>query len=250
VNGRALVIVGHGSARNPNTRKPICSAVKAIKARGIFDEVRCGLWKEDPHISITLNALHSRFITIVPFFISKGYYTEQVIPREMKLSGPITFRDDKVIRYCDPVGSHPLFAELIVERARAVGAMGDETLVVLGHGTPKNPNSAKNVFLQAERVATMNAFPQVLTLFIDQEPHLSSVYEMATGKRIVVVPLFVADGWHVSETIPEDLEGIQNDGRELVYASAVGTDPRVVDLILDGAAVDIDVAEGPLIASD
>ena len=47
----------------------------------------------------------------------------------------------------------------------------------------------------------------------------------------------MADGWHVSETIPDDLgieEGeLKRDGRCLRYAAAAGTDPGVVDVILE-----------------
>jgi hypothetical protein len=72
---RALVLVGHGSSRNPGTRKPICALVNEIRRRGLFDEVRCGLWKEEPHVSITLDRVVSDEITVVPFFIADGYYT-------------------------------------------------------------------------------------------------------------------------------------------------------------------------------
>ena len=247
---RALIIVGHGSTKNPNTRKPICAAVNAIRARGVFEEVVCGLWKEEPHISKVLDLVKSSDVTVVPFFISDGYYTKQVIPREMGLAGPLTFRDGRVIRYTKPIGAHPLFAELIVERAQAVGATGAETLVVLGHGTPKNPNSAKNVYLQADRVRAMKKFAEVITLFIDQEPLMSSVFEQAKQERIIMVPLFVADGWHVTETIPEELAELAGDGRSITYAQAVGTDPRIAELLFDLATVQLDVAEGPLLTGD
>ena len=235
--GRALVIVGHGSQRNPGTRLPICEAVKRIKALGLYEEVRCGLWKEEPHISQTLDAIASDDITIVPFFISQGYYTEEVIPREMKLDGPVTHREGKVIRYTAPVGEHPCFSDLIVQRAKEAGAHGGETLVVLGHGTPRNPRSAEHVYLQTERVRRLGAFPEVITVFIDQEPNMKDVFELATRQRIVMVPLFVADGWHVTETIPDDLnmqEGkVLRGERELIYASAVGTDPDLYRVILE-----------------
>ena len=235
--GKALVIVGHGSARNPHTREPICQAVKRIAATGVYDEVVCGLLKEDPKLDTVLDSVRSLDVTIVPFFISSGYYTEQVIPQKMGLCGEVTMDGLRVIRYREPVGMHPLFAEVLVDRARAAGATAADALVVLGHGTPKNPNSAKNVFLQAERVAEMKLFAEVVTVFIDQEPHLNNVLEMTTASKLVIVPLFVADGWHVSETIPADLAQMEHGTRELVYAKAVGTDPRIADLILDGAAV-------------
>jgi len=233
---KALVLVGHGSARNPDTRKPICAMVKTVRERGGFDEVRCGLWKEEPHVSITLDKLESEDITIVPFFIADGYYTGKVIPEQMELEGAVTRRDGKIIRYTRAVGSHPAFADLILSHAREAGWRPGDSLVVLGHGTPKHPGSGVNIYLQAERIRARYPGEDVCTLFIDEPPFVTDAWRHCRGQRIVVVPLFVADGWHVTETIPEDL-GLQDgrvvrDNRELVMTSAVGQDPGLVEVIL------------------
>jgi sirohydrochlorin cobaltochelatase len=233
---KALVLVGHGSARNPGTRKPICANVRAIKARGGFDEVRCGLWKEDPHISVTLDALTADEIYIVPFFIADGYYTRTVIPEQMNLSGPLTRRDGKILHYTRSVGGHPRFADLILRHARDAGWRPGDALVVLGHGTERNPASGTNVYLQTERLRRTLPREDLRTAFIDQPPFIQTIWETCGAPRIIVVPLFIADGWHVTETIPEDL-GLENNravrsGRELVLTSAVGTDPGLVEVIL------------------
>jgi sirohydrochlorin cobaltochelatase len=237
---RALVLVGHGSSRNPGTRKPICALVNEIRRRGLFDEVRCGLWKEEPHVSITLDRVVSDEITVVPFFIADGYYTRDKIPEAMGLSGAITERAGRRIRYTRAVGSHVRFADLVWRHAVDAGLGPDDALVVLGHGTPQHPDSGTNVFLQAERIRRAHPGQEVLTLFIDQAPKLAEVWERARARRIVVVPLFIADGWHVTETIPEDLglqEGALRRGeRELIYTRAVGTDPGLVEVVLALAA--------------
>jgi hypothetical protein len=41
--GRALVLVGHGSARNPHTKDPLLAAAEEIRARGVFDEGTIGV---------------------------------------------------------------------------------------------------------------------------------------------------------------------------------------------------------------
>jgi len=55
------------------------------------------------------------------------------------------------------------------------------------------------------------------------------------AKDVVMVPLFIADGWHVGETIPEELAldrgPLRGGGRTLRYAAAVGTHPLVADVI-------------------
>lgn len=233
---KALVLVGHGSARNPNTRKPLCANVKAIKRRGVYDEVRCGLLKQDPHVSVALDRIDSEDVTVVPFFIADGYYTREVIPELMNLSGALTEMPGRTIRYTPSVGSHPLFADLIVRHARDAGWRSGDALVVLGHGTPRNPDSGVNVYLQSERVRRRCPHEEIHTQFIDEAPFVTDAWELCQAKRIVIVPLFVADGWHVTETIPEDL-GLEDgraarQDREMIMTSAVGTDPGLTEVIL------------------
>lgn len=232
----AVVMVGHGSSRNPETRKPIDHCADQLRTLNRFHSVQVGFLKESPYLSEALESITAAQVVIVPYFISDGYYTREVIPKAMGLAGAITRREQQTIYYAEPVGKHPLMAEIILHRAKEAGAEGHETLAVLGHGTPKNPHSAENVFLQSDRIRSMNQFPEVLTAFIDQDPPMESLFETAQHDRIVMVPFFVADGWHVSETIPEDLrrcEGaLERHGKSLIYARSVGTDARMVEVVL------------------
>ncbi len=59
-------------------------------------------------------------------------------------------------------------------------------------------------------------------------------------RTVVLVPFFVAEGWHTQETIPDDL-GInrpaispvtEKDGRTIYYSAPVGTFPEVTEIIL------------------
>jgi sirohydrochlorin cobaltochelatase len=135
------------------------------------------------------------------------------------------------------VGSHPLFADLLLRHARDAGWTPADALVVMGHGTPKNPASAANVYLQTDRVRKqLGAMGEVFTVLIDEPPFVTDVWDLSGSRRIFLVPLFIADGWHVTETVPEDLglmDGrLEKNGRELVMTSAVGTDPGLTDVIL------------------
>ena len=236
----ALVIAGHGSTKNAGSRKPICATVQEIRRRELYDRVVCALWKEEPHVSTRLDTLDADDITIVPYFMSAGYYTDNVIPREMKLTGALTLRDGKTIRYTPPIGTHPAMANLIVQRAHEAGAGPADTLVLLGHGTRRNKRSADTIEAQAARVRDRGIFASVLTAFIDQDPHISGVFERADTARIVMVPYFAADGWHVTETIPADLAmesgKVERDGKTLFYAGAVGSEPSIVEIVLELAA--------------
>lgn len=232
---RGVLLVGHGSHLNSNSSAPVHMHAETLRASGRYDEVRVGSWKEEPSLSRALDGCDAEDVTVVPIFISSGYFTGQVIPREMQLCGRITEIRGRIVRYTAPVGAHPRLASVIIQRAREAGAEPGDALAVLGHGTPRNPQSERNVYLQAEAVALAGAFANVTTVFLDQEPNMRDVFEMVAEANIVMVPLFIADGWHVGETIPEDMavagSDARRDGRRLRYAAAVGTHPAVADVI-------------------
>ncbi|TKX53108.1 CbiX/SirB N-terminal domain-containing protein, partial [Halorubrum sp. SP9] len=93
------------------------------RATGAFDEVRTGFWKEEPHFREVLRTVEGDEIYVVPLFVSEGYFTEQVIPRELRLDGwdvsewgsdglsadqaTLVAEDiDREVHYCGPVGTH------------------------------------------------------------------------------------------------------------------------------------------------
>ena len=112
----ALLIVGHGSTLNPDSSNPTHQHADDIRNRGLFAEVVCAFWKEEPSMTEVFEMIESRDIYIVPNFISEGYFCQEVLPRELRLTGPTTERNDRVIHYCDPVGIHPNMTRLLLQR--------------------------------------------------------------------------------------------------------------------------------------
>ena len=231
----ALVLVGHGSHLNGNSSAPVHAHASAIRRTGTFAEVLTGFWKEEPALSRVLDGCTSREVVVVPVFISNGYFTRTVIPREMRLDGPVTLRDGQRIRYTGPVGADPSLSDVIIERAREAGATEDDAIAILGHGTRRDSESEKNVYAMAERVRAARQFAEAGAIFLDQEPGMLDMLEIFRARTVVVVPLFIADGWHVGQTIPADLdlEGAETrkGGRIVRYAQAVGTHPSVAAVI-------------------
>lgn len=230
---RGLLLVGHGSHLNSDSSAPIYAHARRIRELGLFDEVRAAFWKEEPSLSRALDGCDADDITVVPVFMSAGYFTNDVIPREMGLAGRRSCIGGKVVRCTAPLGGHPALAKVVVQRALEAGATGNEAIAVLGHGTERNRQSQANVYQQTEYVRRLGAFPEVVTVFLEQQPGMLDVFDLTAAPEVVIVPLFIADGWHAGETIPEDLGGLREDGRRLRYAGAVGTHPNVVDVILE-----------------
>ncbi|MCH7659410.1 MAG: hypothetical protein IH933_02120 [Euryarchaeota archaeon] len=266
---QALVIVGHGSHLNPGSSTPTFSHADTIRETGVFDEVREAFWKEEPSFREVLRTLESDEVYVVPLFISEGYFTEQVIPRELRLenwdveqwdSGDgvsasyTTSRAadvEKTIHYCGPVGTHDSMSDVIMQRAETITGdpeIGEGVgLAIVGHGTDRNANSAKAIKYHATRIREMDRFDEVQSLFMDEEPEVDDVTEFFSTPDIVVVPLFIADGFHTQEDIPEDM-GLTEDFREgyeipaeveghrIWYSGAVGTEHLMAEVLLERAA--------------
>lgn len=95
---RAVLLVGHGSHLNATSSAPIYQHSERIRCRGRYQEVRVAFWKEEPSLARALDGCDAGDVTVVPIFISAGYFTEQVIPREMRLTGKVTKVDGRTVR--------------------------------------------------------------------------------------------------------------------------------------------------------
>jgi len=274
---QALVIAAHGSHLNAGSSQPTFDHADTIRAVGAFDEVQESFWKEEPSFREVLRTVDAEEVYVVPLFIiSEGYFTEQVIPRGIPPGrvGPrrLGLRRDE----CDPhhVDSHryrpdrPLLragrdARLDERRHRQAGRIGDRGpggragsgLAVVGHGTERNENSAKAIEYHADRIWESGRFDEVQALFMDEDPEVDDVTDFFESEDIVVVPLFVADGFHAGGH-PEDM-GLTDDyrtrwdtpadvdGHRIWYSGAVGTEPLMADVVLERAAdagADVDAA--------
>ena len=265
---QALVVVAHGSHLNPDSSAPANNHADTIRETGVFDEVRTGFWKEEPSLREVLRTVEADEVYVVPLFISEGYFTEQVIPRELRLeewdvdqwdsdglsadSATLAAGDvEKTVHYCGPVGTHESMTDVLIRRAESVTGdpdVGPEFgFAVVGHGTERNENSAKAIEYHADRIRERGRFDEVQALYMDEEPEVDDVTDYFESEDIVVVPLFVSDGFHTQEDIPEDM-GLTDDyqlgydvpagvdGHRIWYAGAVGTEALTADVVLERSA--------------
>ena len=267
----ALLIVGHGSTENPDSSTPYFDHADEIRRRGLFAEVHCCFWKEEPSMREALYMIDADEIYVVPDFISEGYFTQDVIPRELELTGPTTVVRGKTLHYCLPVGIHPSMTGLIRHRAEEVAPgvnPAETTLIITGHGTGLNQNSTKAIRDQAELIAASGAgYAAVLDAYMEEQPFIAKWDEMSPTPNVIVVPFFISDGLHSFQDIPV-LLGIENEvgpaasqrdafrqnphylrGKTLFYTSAIGTERLIADVILDQVS-DFDKAHKSLQTND
>src|SRR5205823_10603263 len=115
-------------------------------------------------------------------------------------------------------------------------------------------NSGTAVKEQVRRIAARGEFAEVFGVFMEEEPLVSDWRKLATRRNVIAVPFFVSDGLHSYQDIPV-LLGIETErtgaaskmdvfrknphrveGRDLYYASAIGTEPLFAEVILDQVA--------------
>src|SRR5947199_6385018 len=266
----ALLIVGHGSTVNPDSSAPTLTHAAEIRRRKVFADVECAFWKEEPSLRDALFLFDPesiREVYVVPNFISEGYFTQTVIPRELELNGWITKRSNgQVWKYCEPVGNHPMMTDLLLQRAHQVAPgidPGETTLLIVAHGTDLNENSAVAAKREAEKIRALGAYADVLNVYMEEPPLVSDWRKLTKTRHVVVVPFFISDGLHSYEDIPI-LLGIavaagvdcgrpgsappttahgeifrrnpyRIGDRNLFYAPSIGTDPGIADIILEQA---------------
>ena len=116
----ALVLAGHGSHLNARSSEAVRAHARTLATSDTWDEVLVAFWKEEPSLARALDGCTASDVTVVPVFMSEGYFTSEVIPAEMGLDGPVTRQKGRTIRCTRPVGVHPALAGIIVivERAR------------------------------------------------------------------------------------------------------------------------------------
>ena len=214
----ALVLAGHGSTLNAESSAPTYQHGDELRRRGLFAQVLECFWKLEPGIAGVLRGVYAPRVFIVPLFISEGYFTEEVIPRELGFcqSGQKDFdgvqrRGGQTLYYCGPVGTHHSMTAVILQRAREVVEKfpfpraprpKETSLFIAGHGTGNNENSRKAIERQVELIRAMGLYADVHPVFMEEDPRVGDCYKMASARNIVMVPFFISDGLHSVEDIP------------------------------------------------
>ncbi len=209
-----------------------------LAQREVFSEVHCAFLKEEPFIQDSLSKINAEEIIIVPDFLAEGYFTRQVIPELLQMQS----RSDQ-IRYCAPVGTHPMMQDLICESAdnRLTGWNPSEvSLLLIGHGSTKNSRSKQTLLDHIEVLKLRTSFAQITDLWLEEAPFVSDWQEKAEHQQIIVIPFLLSDGQHGGWDIP-DMLGLSNEGlhgvthqvagKEVRLAHALGSSPSFADVI-------------------
>jgi sirohydrochlorin cobaltochelatase len=121
------------------------------------------------------------------------------------------------------------------------GNFSDAALVILGHGTALNDQSAAPVFQHAAELRRRKIFAEVREAFWKQEPHIKKVLAEISAPRIFIVPLFVSEGYFSTQIIPQELgfvsvpSTLNSKLSTIYYCSPVGSHESMTKVILSRA---------------
>lgn len=120
-------------------------------------------------------------------------------------------------------------------------SFSDAVLVILGHGTDLNDQSAVPVRQHAAELRRRNIFRDVREAYWKQDPQIKNVLAEISVPRIFIVPLFISEGYFAGEVIPRDLgfgtgRTINHQLSTINYCAPVGAHDSMTRVILSRAA--------------
>jgi len=264
----SLILVGHGSTLNADSAGPTFQHAENLRARKIFRHVLESFWKQEPYVWSILRQTWTPRVFVVPLFISEGYFTQEVIPRELGLThegasgfSSIQKRGNQTIFYTAPVGTHPSMNRSLLARAEEVVTQSspestpgkkESSLFIVGHGTGNNENSRAIIEHQVRLIREQDIYRDVHAIYMEESPRVGECYQMAETENLVVVPFFISDGLHSFEDIPmmlgESEENVRErlksgrptwinpsnkNGKKVWYSSSIGNEPHIAEVILE-----------------
>ena len=236
----ALLLVTHGVEGGPGV-----AARHAARLQTLWPQVtiQAACLRGRPVLEEALASLSPRPVIVLPLLMADGYILDWLNQRLASVGGRI--------RALPPVGAELGIAAILRQMAReAIAATGwpaaATTLLLVGHGTPRHPQSGRTLAMQAARLQTRGDFPTVATAFLEQEPKFAVRVREYAGVPLVVLGFFADAGPHGCD----DVQRVLADLPTAYYAGVVGERVELVFVLARMAAVvlqmpEVDVAGGP-----
>jgi sirohydrochlorin cobaltochelatase len=115
-------------------------------------------------------------------------------------------------------------------------------LVVLGHGTALNENSAVPVRQHVAELRRRRLFREVHEAFWKQDPQIKKVLGEISAQQVFIAPLFISEGYFAGQVIPRELgfevgnSMLKTKDSQIIYCAPIGTHDSMTAVILARAA--------------
>lgn len=227
----ALVLWGHGAAGGPGV---LDAHVRRLERRGGFTPVCAACLRGAPRLSEVMAELTAARVYLVPMLMADGFLARTALNAAVDELG----RDAERLHLAPVLGGNPRLADLLLDRGlAAAGEQGwraaASTLLIIGHGTPRDRNSRATAFAHAAEIARRGPFARVAAAFLEDRPSLAEAAGCG-GANLVVVGLFADAGAHGEDDVHRAMVAL---GRPYTYAGAIGRAPEIAELVLEQVAL-------------
>ena len=237
----SLILAAHGSEASPLANQPLHDLAASLEAMGLFDHVTPAFLIGQPLMTEVLDSLPAGEAIVIPIMTSDGYYLKK-LPEKFEQNANY---DQFSLSIGPVVGLHPAIAKTI--SARLAGHLkehkltaADTTVVVVGHGTRRNPTSGAATFALADSLRNDHPGFGIKAAFLDQDPEIGWVAESIETPNIIVLPFLVSLGPHMTHDTPAAF-GLPT-GHELQF-------PLLVERVVAGG-IGICLCDSPLAAHE
>lgn len=216
-----VLVIVHGSS-NPNWIKEVETAIHESKTTLpiVIGHLE---FTENATIEHGIRALEKQGINTIlsiPLFVSSAStHIEEIKYALGVIARPIIETDIKPISsssqivWIDPMDTHPLIIDIIMERIKTLSTdPRKEVLFFVAHGSDKSTFHQKWESMLEEikqLVGRQFSFKQIVhgTLHPDNLEK-RAVHAAKSGHSIIVIPLFLSEGYFTNKVIPSKLKGL------------------------------------------
>jgi sirohydrochlorin ferrochelatase len=225
----AVLLAAHGERRPEAGNEGAFQLARALARRGLVAEVAVGFISGTPSVREALARLTAGRILVYPLFASSGYFTrDRLVQLLDEAKG-----DSREIEMLPPLGLDPGLPDLVRDQAarsaRDHGFAPEAcTLILLAHGSKRNPASRQATEQVARAIEKFAAFSEVVVAFLEEPPSLDKAAASIRGPA-VVVGLFSGEGLHGAKDAPRLVARL--DRSEIVFAGIMGSGPGIEELV-------------------
>jgi len=217
---RGALVIAHGSSKaewvsmvdeaveRVNVEIPVAVGfLEMVEGRAIPDAIRS---LEDQGVEE---------IVAVPLFVSSGSTHIAEIARMLGVEAPFPVETDVTplmfdarVRFCRPMDDHPFIARILTERAKELSIVPqEEWLLLVGHGNDApvlRKEWEQAMGRLADQIQQAAGFAGASHATLHPDNLRERAEELSRNYRLLVVPLFLSEGYFTRKVIPSRLEGI------------------------------------------
>jgi sirohydrochlorin ferrochelatase len=195
---------------------------------GCFSEVLVAALAGGDEPAKVLREAKASTVVVVPMMMCAGWIAQQVLPPLQAAS-----QGRQTIILCEPIGMHPALAALMQRRAEEHLANlelspHEVTLLLIAHGTLRNPASATTTEAHAAAIRASGRFRQVVSAYLDQPPGIAEALAPLPSP-VVAIGCFAAPGHHATHDVETGLANRAGNG--VSYLGPIGEDEAVPGLV-------------------